>query len=1046
MKAKVRVWNALVAFALLIGVVFAAPVQTAVQAAGPTELFFSEYVEGSSYNKALEIYNGTGVAVDLAAGEYKILQYSNGSSTAGLTVALTGTVADGDVYVFAHSSADAAILAIADQTSGAGLFNGDDALVLQKGTTVLDVIGQIGYDPGTEWGSGLVSTADNTLRRKPTILTGDPDGSNAFDPALEWIGYANNTFDGLGSHTVELPAEAAPFVVSTSPTDGATFVPVTTDITVTFSEAVDVTGSWFDLTCSTSGNVLADVTGGPVSFTLDPVMDLVNESCTLTIYAASVADQDSEDPPDTMVADFSMSFDAYNVCLDPYTEPWQIQGSGLDAAITGTVTSQGVVIGDFETGGSGQIRGFYIQSLNPDGDLETSDGIFVYNSYRDDVNLGEIVRVTGSASDYQGQTQISVYSSADIVACGTGSVDPVDVEFPLPSDTYLERYEGMLVRLAQTMYVTEHYQLGRFGQVTVSYDKRLAQPTNVVEPGVDALALQAANNLRRIILDDGSNIQNPDPIVFSRDGSALSASNTLRGGDTISGAVGVMTYTWGGNSASPNAYRVHLVNVLGQNWDFVPENERPAEPGYVSGTLEIGALNLLNYFNTFSGCTNGVGGLPTDCRGAENSLEFSRQTAKTVAAIVKMDVDVLGIIEIENDGYGPESAIAYLVDQLNAATAPGTYAFIDVDAGTEQINALGIDAIKVGFLYKPAMVTPVGKTAALNTEAFVNGGDSEARNRPALAQAFQQNSNGSRFIAVVNHLKSKGSACDLPDQLDGQGNCNEVRVNAVLEMAGWLASDPTLTGDPDIVILGDLNSYAMEDPIAALEDIGFSNLISLFLGPDAYSYVFDGQWGYLDHALASPSLVSQVTGIAEYHINADEPSVLDYNTNYKTAGQILSLYAPDEFRVSDHDPVIIGLDLQAYPYPSDLGFVTGGGWVPAPEGSFFYDPAWTGKVKFEFDVMYKKEDVSPQGSFYLLLEGAGFELTSSAIDWLTISADGTKAIFTGSGMADETEYRYMVWLQDGKRDNIRIQVWDGTQLVFDNQSLQRLTGNISIHR
>jgi predicted extracellular nuclease len=327
-------------------------------------------------------------------------------------------------------------------------------------------------------------------------------------------------------------------------------------------------------------------------------------------------------------------------------------------------------------------------------------------------------------------------------------------------------------------------------------------------------------------------------------------------------------------------------------------------------------MNLLNFFNTFDGlpdnvdnCTFGVGGLPADCRGADTQSEFDRQVPKTVAAILAMNPDVIGINEIENDGYGPDSAIQYLIDQLNAATAPGTYAFIDVDTATGQINALGTDAIKVGMLYKPATVTPVGQTAALNTAAFVNGGDSDPRSRPSLAQAFQQNANGEIFIVDTNHLKSKGSACDLPDAGDGQGNCNAVRVNAATELMAWLASDPTGTGDPDILLVGDYNSYAMEDPITTIKNAGFTNLIESFLGPDAYSYVFDGQWGYLDHALGSASIVPQITGVGDYHINSDEPSVLDYNTDFKSAGLIASLYAPDQFRVSDHDPVLVGLCL-----------------------------------------------------------------------------------------------------------------------------------------
>ena len=176
------------------------------------DLFFSEYIEGTSNNKALEIYNGTGAAVNLATGGYDIQMHFNGSATAGLTIALTGSVQPGDVYVVANAAANATILAQADQTNGAGWFNGDDAVVLRRGGVVLDVIGQIGFDPGTEWGTGLTSTADNTLRRNPTICAGDPNGANVFDPAVEWVGFATDTFDGLGVHTCATPAESAPAV------------------------------------------------------------------------------------------------------------------------------------------------------------------------------------------------------------------------------------------------------------------------------------------------------------------------------------------------------------------------------------------------------------------------------------------------------------------------------------------------------------------------------------------------------------------------------------------------------------------------------------------------------------------------------------------------------------------------------------------------------------------------------------------------------------------------------------------------------------------
>jgi hypothetical protein len=904
--------------AVIVTLLFAG-LSTGVQPvrAAPTELFFSEYIEGSSNNKALEIYNGTGATVDLTAGGYNVQMYFNGSVTPTLTISLTGTIANGDVFVLAHSGANATILAQADQTNGAGWYNGDDVVVLRKSTTVIDVIGQVGFDPGTEWGSDVTSTADNTLRRKANIQAGDTNPNDVFDPAVQWDGYATDTFDGLGSHTLSV-SDVAPSVVSSTPANGATNVALNADVTVTFSEPVNVTGAWFTISCGTSGAHTASVTGGPTTFTLNPATDFVaGETCTFTVVAAQVSDQDANDPPDTMTANFVATFTTAGVCALPFTPIPQIQGAGATAAITGTVTTQGVVIGDYE-GASPTLRGFYMQDLTGDGNPATSDGIFIFNGNNNNVALGQVVRVTGTAAEFQDQTQITATS---ITQCGTGSVNPVDVTLPFSSASFPERYEGMLVRLPQTLYVTEHFQLGRFGQVVMSSGARLKQPTNVVAPGAPALALQAQNNLNRIIIDDEQNNQNPDPIRFGRGGNPLSASNTLRGGDTATGIIGVMTYTWAGNAASGNAYRVRPINALGGSVpNFQPANPRPASMPSPGGTLRVAAMNLLNYFNTFDGlpdtvdnCALGVGGAATDCRGADTQAEFDRQSPKTVAAIIATGADIIGINEIENDGYGATSAIQDLVNRLNAATAPGTFAFIDADARTGQVNALGTDAIKVGMIYKPGKVTPLG-TAVLNSVAFVNGGDSAPRNRPSLAQAFQQNSNGAKFVVDVNHLKSKGSACDAPDAGDGQGNCNIVRRNAANELVAWLATDPTGVGDPDVLIIGDLNSYAMEDPVNVIKNAGFTNLVAKYLNSDAYSYVFDGQWGYLDHALGSASLTnSQVAGVVEWHINADEPSVLDYNTDFKSAGQIASLYAPDQYRVSDHDPIVVGLTLNGPP-------------------------------------------------------------------------------------------------------------------------------------
>ena len=168
--------------------------------AAPDELFLSEYIEGSSFNKAVEIYNGTGGAVDLAAGGYSLELYSNGNNSPNGTLALTGTIADGDVYVLANSGAAAAILAQADTTNNLVInFNGDDGVVLRKGGIVVDAFGQQGVDPGSQWPGG---GRDDTLRRKANVCAGDTNFNDAFDASVEWDSFAQNTFDGLGSHSV----------------------------------------------------------------------------------------------------------------------------------------------------------------------------------------------------------------------------------------------------------------------------------------------------------------------------------------------------------------------------------------------------------------------------------------------------------------------------------------------------------------------------------------------------------------------------------------------------------------------------------------------------------------------------------------------------------------------------------------------------------------------------------------------------------------------------------------------------------------------------
>jgi predicted extracellular nuclease len=403
-------------------------------------------------------------------------------------------------------------------------------------------------------------------------------------------------------------------------------------------------------------------------------------------------------------------------------------------------------------------------------------------------------------------------------------------------------------------------------------------PTAVFDPGSpEAENLAEANLLGRIVLDDGRNAENPDPALHP-DGDIFTLDHRFRGGDTLAGATGVLDFAFGDYRIQPTA-----------DAEYTEVDERPAAPDPVGGNVKVASFNVLNYFTTLTG---------PDARGANTPEEFERQRAKIISAITEIDADVVGLIEIENN----EEALADLVEGLNDATEPGRYAAIET-------GVIGTDVIKVAFAYQPARVTPVGEHAILDSS--VDPRFLDDFNRPALAQTFRDNETGGVFTTVVNHLKSKGSDCNAvgdPDTGDGAGNCNLTRTAAAEALVDWLADDPTGSGDDDFLIIGDLNSYDKEDPIDALLAGGYTDLIRAFQGENAYSYVFDGMIGYLDHGLASEGLADEVTGATVWHINADEPDLLDYDMTFKQPAQE-ALYEPNAYRSSDHDPVIIGLDV-----------------------------------------------------------------------------------------------------------------------------------------
>ncbi|ULL19840.1 hypothetical protein DVH26_17200 [Paenibacillus sp. H1-7] len=190
-------------------------------AANASDLFFSEYVEGSSNNKAVEIFNGTDHEIDLS--NYTVELYSNGASTATNTFNFTaGTaIASGDVFVIVNSSSGAALKAKKNAESSVTNFNGDDTLLLKKNGVVIDTIGQLGFDPGTKWADSGVETVDKTLVRKSSVVTGDNQPEDSFNPSLEWVAFPIDTFSNLGTHTMDGFTAPAVAGVTANPAAGA---------------------------------------------------------------------------------------------------------------------------------------------------------------------------------------------------------------------------------------------------------------------------------------------------------------------------------------------------------------------------------------------------------------------------------------------------------------------------------------------------------------------------------------------------------------------------------------------------------------------------------------------------------------------------------------------------------------------------------------------------------------------------------------------------------------------------------------------------------
>jgi predicted extracellular nuclease len=416
----------------------------------------------------------------------------------------------------------------------------------------------------------------------------------------------------------------------------------------------------------------------------------------------------------------------------------------------------------------------------------------------------------------------------------------------------------------------------------------------------EAQALLDARLLDVLLIDDGVSASYPSFIPFPDD-SGLTAENPMRIGYSVPNVSGVMNVYRDNYTLIPSAITID------------PTNARTSEPVKgVGANLVIADMNVLNYFNG-----DGLGeGFPT-VRGAKTAEAFDMQSKKIVAALEAIDADIIGLMKLENDGFTRNSAIQNLLDDLNKVqTAGNEYRFVNPFLNDPDM-LIGTDAITVGLLYRPNKVSLVGETVILNSANSPLDDEGkplfdDRKNRPSFIQTFDYE--GQAFTLSVNHLKSKGSSCgEVNEGDDGQANCNIMRTRAAQALTQFLATHPTGIETDEVMILGDLNAYSKEDPMQAFYEEGFSNLkyTDKATETDPYSYSFAGFLGSLDHALASDSLLEHVVSVDAWHINSVEDSLMDYQTeeNGQTYDSIDHYAALDAYRSSDHDPIVVALDM-----------------------------------------------------------------------------------------------------------------------------------------
>ncbi|MBI5670193.1 MAG: lamin tail domain-containing protein [Chloroflexi bacterium] len=855
------------------------------------DLFFSEYIEGSSNNKALEIFNGTGTTINLATGGYNVQMFFNGSATSPLTINLTGMVADGDVFVLAQASASAAILAQADQTNGAGWYNGDDAVVLRKGTTVLDVIGQIGFDPGTEWGSGLTSTADNTLRRKSTLCAGDPNGADAFNPAVEWDGFATDTFDGLGAHSADCgPAPTNPTATGAA-TPNAVESGETSLLTVSVTPGSNPT--------STGLAVVADLStigGNPSqSFFDDGTNGDVTAGDNVFSYRATVTGAPGAKSLLVTVTDAQgrTASATINLNLIAVISISQIQGSAhLSPLRNQIVTTKGIVTAKSN-------NGFWIQSQTPDGDESTSEGLFIFTSSAPTmVTVGDSVRVTGRVTEFRPGGS----SSANLTTTELDrlvSITVLSSGNPLPAPTVI----GSGGRVPPGSVINDDGSGNVENQPPATFD--------AVTDGIDfyesleGMRVQVNNavvvgptngfNETWVLADNGANAGprtarggifisptdfNPERIQLEDTlypGGANAWPDVSVGARLTSPAVGVVDYNFGN-------FEVLVTQTLTVDRSTEVTREVTALAGSAD-RLTIATFNVENL------------------GGNAEAAAFASRANQIVNHLGSPDIVVLEEIQDNNGATNDivtDAIVTFntLISAIQAAGGPA-YAFAQINPADDQDGGQPGGNIRVGFLYNPARVTfnarPGGDATTANS-VFCNTGapmltfnpgrvdpnnGAFFESRKPLAGQFEFN--GEQIFVIGVHFNSKGGDNPLfgftqPPVLVTEAQ----RVQQAQVVNSFANSILTCAPDASVIVLGDVNDFTFSLPVQTLKGGILHNLFDLLPANEQYSYVFEGNSQVLDQMVVSRYLFNNAAPVYDVvHVNAEftdqvsdhEPSV-----------------------------------------------------------------------------------------------------------------------------------------------------------------------------